>query len=189
MTISSTSIAFPNSPTNPPLPRRSTTPEALHKPHPIQQHYPVTRFATVIFHSPTTPDAWGILAPDPESAPSWIFSDELDISMESGGNEDDRGKGKDKAKSRQSTPSTHSSQGDMADNEGEGSSSQVGEHAELPPPPKKKRTRTLTTPHQAAVLHALLAQVRAVLLATWTRPNVPLHPGSPLVALSYHRHA
>jgi hypothetical protein len=30
----------------------------------------------------------------------------------------------------------------------------------LPPPPaKKKRTRTLTTPHQSAVLHALLAQV------------------------------
>ncbi|PFH53619.1 hypothetical protein AMATHDRAFT_54824 [Amanita thiersii Skay4041] len=29
-----------------------------------------------------------------------------------------------------------------------------------PPPPKKKRTRTLTTPHQAAVLHALLAQSR-----------------------------
>ena len=28
-----------------------------------------------------------------------------------------------------------------------------------PPPAKKKRTRTLTTPHQAAVLHALLAQV------------------------------
>jgi hypothetical protein len=28
--------------------------------------------------------------------------------------------------------------------------------------PKKKRTRTLTTPHQAAVLHALLAQVRPV---------------------------
>lgn len=26
-------------------------------------------------------------------------------------------------------------------------------------PPKKKRTRTLTTPHQSAVLHALLAQV------------------------------
>jgi hypothetical protein len=30
----------------------------------------------------------------------------------------------------------------------------------LPPlPAKKKRTRTLTTPHQSAVLHALLAQV------------------------------
>jgi hypothetical protein len=30
----------------------------------------------------------------------------------------------------------------------------------LPPQPaKKKRTRTLTTPHQSAVLHALLAQV------------------------------
>ncbi|KAG6908535.1 hypothetical protein DXG01_004306 [Tephrocybe rancida] len=28
------------------------------------------------------------------------------------------------------------------------------------PPPKKKRTRTLTTPHQAAVLHALLAKSR-----------------------------
>ena len=28
-----------------------------------------------------------------------------------------------------------------------------------PPPQKKKRTRTLTTPHQSAVLHALLAQV------------------------------
>jgi hypothetical protein len=27
-------------------------------------------------------------------------------------------------------------------------------------PPKKKRTRTLTTPAQAAELHALLAQVR-----------------------------
>jgi len=30
---------------------------------------------------------------------------------------------------------------------------------QLPPPTKKKRTRTLTTPHQSAVLHALLAQV------------------------------
>lgn len=30
----------------------------------------------------------------------------------------------------------------------------------LPPPAKKKRTRTLTTPHQSAVLHALLAQSR-----------------------------
>ncbi|THH15408.1 hypothetical protein EW146_g5059 [Bondarzewia mesenterica] len=29
-----------------------------------------------------------------------------------------------------------------------------------PPPVKKKRTRTLTTPHQSAVLHALLAQSR-----------------------------
>jgi hypothetical protein len=42
---------------------------------------------------------------------------------------------------------------------------QVGEKRSdgaLPPQPqpaKKKRTRTLTTPHQSAVLHALLAQV------------------------------
>jgi len=32
-------------------------------------------------------------------------------------------------------------------------------------PPKKKRTRTLTTPHQSAVLHALLAQVSILGLA------------------------
>ncbi|KAG6848405.1 hypothetical protein H0H93_000475 [Arthromyces matolae] len=39
-----------------------------------------------------------------------------------------------------------------------------GQHSDGPepsvPPPKKKRTRTLTTPHQAAVLHALLAKSR-----------------------------
>ncbi|KAI0298219.1 hypothetical protein BC826DRAFT_1103154 [Russula brevipes] len=36
-----------------------------------------------------------------------------------------------------------------------------GTQPPLPPPPaKKKRTRTLTTPHQSAVLHALLAQSR-----------------------------
>jgi hypothetical protein len=37
--------------------------------------------------------------------------------------------------------------------------------------PKKKRTRTLTTPHQAAVLHALLAQVCS---------NLCAYPDSPL---------
>jgi hypothetical protein len=43
--------------------------------------------------------------------------------------------------------------------------SQVGERRGdstpplTPQPAKKKRTRTLTTPHQSAVLHALLAQV------------------------------
>ncbi|KIM44009.1 hypothetical protein M413DRAFT_17888 [Hebeloma cylindrosporum] len=54
------------------------------------------------------------------------------------------------------------SQDDMADNEMD-----VGRLVDrpepLPPtsaPPKKKRTRTLTTPHQSAVLHALLAQSR-----------------------------
>jgi hypothetical protein len=46
---------------------------------------------------------------------------------------------------------------------------QVGERRgdSAPPPPpqpaKKKRTRTLTTPHQSAVLHALLAQVSLLL--------------------------
>lgn len=69
-------------------------------------------------------------------------------------------KGKDV--SRNTSPSTSSQgEGDMADNEAEaGPSTQPAEESTAPPPPKKKRTRTLTTPHQAAVLHALLAQVR-----------------------------
>jgi hypothetical protein len=45
----------------------------------------------------------------------------------------------------------------MADTEDTSQSQQSHPQA---PPAKKKRTRTLTTPHQAAVLHALLAQVR-----------------------------
>jgi type IV secretory pathway VirB10-like protein len=60
----------------------------------------------------------------------------------------------------QSSPSS-SSQG-MHDSEMDADRSQQSEEVSLstvPPPPKKKRTRTLTTPHQSAVLHALLAQV------------------------------
>ena len=65
-------------------------------------------------------------------------------------------------KRERSSPSGSSSQGDMADTEMEGGASKpsTSESAPEGPPPKKKRTRTLTTPHQAAVLHALLAQVR-----------------------------
>ncbi|KAI0690368.1 hypothetical protein BC835DRAFT_1365034 [Cytidiella melzeri] len=74
------------------------------------------------------------------------------------GGEQDKGKGK--ATSRHTSPSSSSSQGDMADNEMEVGHTPTSEHMEGPPPPKKKRTRTLTTPHQAAVLHALLAQSR-----------------------------
>ncbi|PCH34906.1 homeobox-domain-containing protein [Wolfiporia cocos MD-104 SS10] len=60
-----------------------------------------------------------------------------------------------------SSPSISSSQGDMADNEMEAGASQSSEVPQQPAnPPKKKRTRTLTTPHQSAVLHALLAQSR-----------------------------
>ncbi|TFY62208.1 hypothetical protein EVJ58_g4014 [Rhodofomes roseus] len=60
-----------------------------------------------------------------------------------------------------SSPSVTSSQGDMADNEGEAGPSQPSQAAQpTTTPPKKKRTRTLTTPHQSAVLHALLAQSR-----------------------------
>lgn len=66
----------------------------------------------------------------------------------------DKGKGVSR-----SSPSDSSSQGDMADTEMEAGPSQPTEEEQPPPPPKKKRTRTLTTPQQAAVLHALLAQV------------------------------
>ena len=61
---------------------------------------------------------------------------------------------------RMHSPSS-SSQGDTADTEMEcaSSSQPVGQAKPQDPPPKKKRTRTLTTPHQSAVLHALLAQV------------------------------
>ena len=58
-----------------------------------------------------------------------------------------------------SSPSASSSQGDMADTEMDVNPSQPSEEQQPQPPPKKKRTRTLTTPQQAAVLHALLAPV------------------------------
>ena len=63
---------------------------------------------------------------------------------------------------RMLSPSS-SSQGDAADTEmenGPSSGQHPGQNLPQDPPPKKKRTRTLTTPHQSAVLHALLAQVR-----------------------------
>ncbi|KAF5368011.1 hypothetical protein D9758_004376 [Tetrapyrgos nigripes] len=53
-----------------------------------------------------------------------------------------------------------SSEGGLADTE-EAERSQQSEMSSAPvQAPKKKRTRTLTTPHQSAVLHALLAQSR-----------------------------
>lgn len=53
------------------------------------------------------------------------------------------------------------SQGGMADSEGDGTPGRSEDViASTGPQPKKKRTRTLTTPHQAAVLHALLEKSR-----------------------------
>ncbi|KAF8839188.1 homeobox-domain-containing protein [Paxillus ammoniavirescens] len=61
-----------------------------------------------------------------------------------------------------SSMSDSSSQSGMADNETEAERSQQSERsaALVTAPQKKKRTRTLTTPHQSAVLHALLAKSR-----------------------------
>ncbi|KAJ7242353.1 hypothetical protein B0H12DRAFT_1203888 [Mycena haematopus] len=60
--------------------------------------------------------------------------------------------------SPEDTSRSHSSEGDTEENEG------MSPYSGTSPPPvaplKKKRTRTLTTPHQSAVLHALLAQSR-----------------------------
>lgn len=57
-----------------------------------------------------------------------------------------------------SSPSTDS-QGGMADSEDGSRSLNPEKLPAFTSAPKKKRTRTLTTPHQSAVLHALLAQV------------------------------
>ncbi|KAJ2912797.1 hypothetical protein MD484_g7632, partial [Candolleomyces efflorescens] len=48
----------------------------------------------------------------------------------------------------------------MADTEIDQKKNTQNQGASGAAPQKKKRTRTLTTPHQAAVLHALLAQSR-----------------------------
>ncbi|KAH0835476.1 hypothetical protein J3R83DRAFT_9141 [Lanmaoa asiatica] len=68
----------------------------------------------------------------------------------------------DMAAERASSSSDSSSQSGMADNETEAERSQHSERSapQVTAPPKKKRTRTLTTPHQSAVLHALLAKSR-----------------------------
>ncbi|KAH7886555.1 hypothetical protein F5I97DRAFT_1868093 [Phlebopus sp. FC_14] len=62
---------------------------------------------------------------------------------------------------RASPTSDSSSQSGMADNETEAERNPQSEvSTPAAAPPKKKRTRTLTTPHQSAVLHALLAKSR-----------------------------
>ncbi|KAL0948550.1 hypothetical protein HGRIS_011110 [Hohenbuehelia grisea] len=60
-------------------------------------------------------------------------------------------------RSSPSSDSPSDSQDGLADNE---NSPVIHQTEPQAVPPKKKRTRTLTTPHQSAVLHALLAQSR-----------------------------
>jgi len=74
----------------------------------------------------------------------------------------------------------------VRDKRGEGASPKPA-NPPLPPPTKKKRTRTLTTPHQSAVLHGLLAQVRGSDLGgIFTNLS---ETSLSLVPLSYNRHA
>ncbi|KAJ8517850.1 hypothetical protein ONZ45_g5003 [Pleurotus djamor] len=61
--------------------------------------------------------------------------------------------------SNRSSPSSDSQDG-LADTEHDAGGRDQGNQIAEAAPPKKKRTRTLTTPHQSAVLHALLAQSR-----------------------------
>lgn len=84
----------------------------------------------------------------------------------------------DMATERASSSSDSSSQSGMADNETEAERSQHSERSapQVTAPPKKKRTRTLTTPHQSAVLHALLAKVRRFLGTFFLLPLPYLAP-------------
>ena len=69
-----------------------------------------------------------------------------------------------------SSPSSSSQ--DVPESEMDADRSQQSETSLSPAaPPKKKRTRTLTTPHQSAVLHALLAQV-CIIFCFW-QPEQP----------------
>ena len=130
----------------------------------------------------------GHAAPQPSS--SSATAAHIDPAAASSSSEPQSGRRKRKQVER-SSPSA-SSQGDMADTEMEGgpskpSTSEGG--AQEGQPPKKKRTRTLTTPHQAAVLHALLAQVRRRLGAPFLRCSATLTRASYPVALPHHTDA
>ncbi|KAF7416377.1 hypothetical protein PC9H_002642 [Pleurotus ostreatus] len=64
-----------------------------------------------------------------------------------------------KSSSTRSSPSTDS-QDELADADHDATAHEQSTEAQPAAPVRKKRTRTLTTPHQSSVLHALLAQSR-----------------------------
>jgi len=82
------------------------------------------------------------------------------------------------------SPSSDSQNADNEDDHGDAKGKGVGPPLSDNISVKKKRTRTLTTPHQAAVLHALLAQVRTVVLS-YCFSSIG-HSIQYSVALSYH---
>ncbi|KAJ3982038.1 hypothetical protein F5890DRAFT_435576 [Lentinula detonsa] len=136
-----------SSPTNSPsseVPHTSTSRTETHEDIvvAVEHNYPASSSSTFIHHS------------TPEPALSRIRPREDDSEQPEA-----KRFHADPMSSRQSDRSSPSSdsQGEMADTED-------GEQSRRSPapsePPKKKRTRTLTTPHQSAVLHALLAQSR-----------------------------
>ena len=177
MSNSTPTSSPPNTSYNPPSPFEAAeipTPDTSPDTHGSARSTPLSRESS----SDSVPKSqtWGA----PPSAAHCLSTAPIELQHM----EDER-KGKDV--SRTTSPSA-SSQGDMADNEMEaGSSTQPAEQTAPAPPPKKKRTRTLTTPHQAAVLHALLAQVRVnhlLIAATLIgRPRLTLQSRFPTTAM------
>ncbi|KAJ7054922.1 hypothetical protein C8F01DRAFT_1088655 [Mycena amicta] len=146
-TTNSSAPTSSRTPTNDPTTTTTAAPDTtrhLSDPSsaPIQQQFPhVHSFVS----SQTSPDDHPRPSPDPSSPPPMAKrmrrsspDDESSDSQSRQGGEGEL----DEPQSRSSSEASRSPQ------------------AQRPLPLKKKRTRTLTTPHQSAVLHALLAQSR-----------------------------
>jgi hypothetical protein len=183
MTYSSTLASSPNLLYNLHCQPASADFAPYHGLQPTSKHLPSGRFSPP---SSITVNTEGSNPSDPESdgTHSTLRSLRGSPMAEEGRDGGEKDKGKGKAVSRNTSPSASSSQGDMADNEMDVLPSQTSEQTEAPPPTKKKRTRTLTTPHQAAVLHALLAQVYSKI------PSLPFFQlNASIVSFSHHRNA
>ncbi|KAF5375986.1 hypothetical protein D9757_008827 [Collybiopsis confluens] len=110
-------------------------------------------------NSPSAPTLLPSSTPEPIAGPSRIRSREARTHPDEPMAKRFRTEPMGSRQSDRSSPSSDS-QGGMADIE-DGEQTHNSERSPAPSePPKKKRTRTLTTPHQSAVLHALLAKSR-----------------------------
>ncbi|ESK87547.1 zinc finger protein (homeobox domain) [Moniliophthora roreri MCA 2997] len=138
-----------NSPTNPPPSEPSASRQEIHETSTTGERAPESSFPSPF--APHTIASSSRIRPleEDESTPTPAMTKRM--RRESPPPQEGR--------SDRSSPSSDS-QGGLADTE-EAAQSQTDDKSKAPPAvPKKKRTRTLTTPHQSAVLHALLAQSR-----------------------------